>query len=133
MLVREGAPGIRTVCEVGGWRPPHHRGVAEERSEAMKRTRRHQGAAFKAPVVLAAATGAKPLAEWSEPFHVHPPQVTEWTQPLRARAVDVCGGATPTADTPDLQTRHAKIGPRAWENDCFEGALRKAGWRSATR
>ena len=80
----EGAPGIRTVSEVGGWGPPHDRGVAEERSEAMKRTRRHQGAAFKAPVALAAATGAKTLAEWSEPFHVHPPQVTEWTQALRA-------------------------------------------------
>ena len=50
----------------------------------MKSTRRNQGGAFKAPVALAAATGAKTLAEWSEPFHVHSPQVTEWTQPLRA-------------------------------------------------
>ena len=70
------------MSEVGAWRPPHHRGVADERSEAMKRTRRNQGAAFKAPVALAAATGDKTLAELSEQFHVHPTQITEWKQQL---------------------------------------------------
>ena len=99
----------------------------------MKRTRRNHGATFKAQVALAAVTGDKTLAELAEQFHVHPTQITEWKPHLLARAVDVCGGATPTADTPDLQTRHAKIGPRGWENDCLEGALSKAGWLSATR
>ena len=99
----------------------------------MKSTRRNQGAAFKAEVAVAAATGDKTLAELSEQFHVHPTQGTEGKPHLLARAVDVCGGANPTADTPDLTTLHAKIGPRAWENDCSEGALLKAGWLSATR
>ena len=99
----------------------------------MKRTRRNHGATFKAQVALAAAKGDKTLAELSEQFHIHPTQLTEWKQQLLARAADVFGGTKPTADTPDLKTLHSKIGPRAWENDCLEGALSKAGLLSATR
>lgn len=83
----------------------------------MKRTRRNHGATFKAQVALAAVKGDKTLAELSEQFHVHPPQVTEWTQQLLARAADVFGGTKPTSDTPDLKTLHAKIGQLAREHD----------------
>ena len=99
----------------------------------MKRTRRNHGAAFKAQVALAAMKGDKTLAELAEHFGIHPTQITEWKQQLLARAVDVFGGAKPTADTPDLKTLHAKIGQLALEHDCLEGALIKAGWLSATR
>ena len=99
----------------------------------MKRTRRHHGAAFKAQVALAAMKGDKTLAELAEHFGIHPTQITEWKQQLLARAVEVFGGAKPTADTPDLKTLHAKIGQLALENDFLEGALIKAGLLSAKR
>ena len=99
----------------------------------MKRTRRNHGAAFKAQVALAAMKGDKTLAELAEHFGIHPTQITEWKQQLFARAVDVFGGAKPTADTPDLKTLHAKIGQLALENDFLEGALIKAGLLSAKR
>ena len=99
----------------------------------MKRTRRNHGAAFKAQVALAAMKGDKTLAELAEHFGIHPTQITEWKQQLLARAVDVFGGAKPTADTPDLKTLHAKIGQLALENDFLEGALIKAGLLSAKR
>ena len=98
----------------------------------MKRTRRNHGATFKAQVALAAVKGDKTLAELAEQFQVHPTQITEWKQQLQARAADVFGGTTPTADTPDLKTLHAKIGQLARENDFLVGALTKAGLRSAT-
>ena len=98
----------------------------------MKRTRRNHGATFKAQVALAAVKGDKRLAELAEQFRVHPTQITEWKQQLLARAADVFGGAKPTADTPDLKTLHAKIGPLALENDFLAGALTKASLRSAT-
>ena len=82
---------------------------------------------------MAAVKGDKTLAELAEQFQVHPTQITEWKQQWLARAADVFGGTPPTADTPDLNTLHAKIGQRALENDCLAGALTKAGWRSATR
>ena len=65
------------------------RRVANQRSEAMKRTRRNHGATFKAQVVLAAFKGDKTLAELATQFGVHPTQITEWKQHLLARAVDV--------------------------------------------
>jgi len=97
----------------------------------MKRTRRNHGASFKAQVALAAVRGDKTLAELAEQFQVHPTQITEWKQQLQARAADVFGGTTPTADTPDLKTLHAKIGQLALENDFLVEALTKAGLRSA--
>ena len=84
----------------------------------MKRTRRHHGAAFKAQVALAAIKGEKALAELAEQFSVHPPQITEWKQPLLARAADVFSGTTPTSAAPDLTALHAKIGQLALEHDC---------------
>ena len=99
----------------------------------MKRTRRHHGAAFKAQVALAACKGDKTRAELATQFGGHPPQITEWTQPLRARAVDVFGGTKSTSDAPDLKVLPATIGPLARENDFSEGALIKAGLLSAKR
>jgi transposase len=99
----------------------------------MKRTSRNHGATFKAQVAVAAVKGDKTRAEIAEQFHVHPTQITEWKQQLLTRATDVFGGATPTADMPDLKTLHAKIGQLALEHDCLEGALIKAGLLSAKR
>ena len=97
----------------------------------MKQTRRNHGATFKAQVALAAVKGDKTLADLAEQFQVHPTQITEWKQPLLARAADVFGGAPPPAETPDLKTLHAKIGQLALEHDFLVGALTKAGLRSA--
>ena len=99
----------------------------------MKRTRRNHGATVKAQVALAAIKGQKTVAELAEQFQVHPTQVTEWKQQLLTRAADVFGGATPSAEAPDLKTLHAKIGQLTLENDFLEGALTKAGLLSATR
>jgi transposase-like protein len=52
--------------------------MANQRSEAMKRTNRNHGATFKAQVALAAVKGDKTLAELAEQFRVHPTQITEW-------------------------------------------------------
>lgn len=83
----------------------------------MKRMRRNHGATFKAQVAVAAIKGDKTLAELAEQFSVHPTQITEWKQPLLARAADVFGGSKPPSDTPDLRTLHAKIGQLALEHD----------------
>ena len=80
---------------------------------------------------MAAVTGDKPLAELAEQFRLHPTQSTEWKHPFLARAADVFGGTTPTADTPDLQTLHAKMGPLALEHEFLAGARTQAGVRSA--
>ena len=98
----------------------------------MKRRRRNHGPTCKAQVALAAVKSDKTLAELAERFQVHPTQITEWKQQLLARAAEVFGGTTPTADTPDLKTLHAKIGQLALENDFLAGALTKVGLRSAT-
>jgi len=97
----------------------------------MKRTRRNHGATFKAQVAVAAIKGDKTLGELAEQFSVHPTQITEWKQQLLARAADVFGGTKAAAEMPDLKTLHAKIGQLALENDFLEGALTKAGLRSA--
>ncbi len=55
-----------------------HQLMANQRSEAMKRTNRNHGATFKAQVALAAVKGDKTLAELAEQFRVHPTQITEW-------------------------------------------------------
>jgi transposase-like protein len=116
---------------VVAWLYERHQVVVNQRSEAMKRTRRNHGASFKAQVALAAVKGDKTLAELAEQFSVHPTQSTEWKQQLLARAADVFGGTKPPSETPDFKTLHAKIGQLALENDFLAGALTKAGLRSA--
>ncbi|HSL05904.1 MAG TPA: hypothetical protein VK901_20505 [Nitrospiraceae bacterium] len=73
----------------------------------MKSTSRNHGAPFKAP---AAMKGDKTLAEWAEPCHVPPPQITEWKPQRRVRAADVLGGTHPTPDPPARPTLQATIG-----------------------
>ena len=92
--------------------------VASQRSEALKSTRRHHGAAFKAQVALAASKGEQALAELAEPFSVQPTQITEWKPQWLARAADVFGGTNPTSGAPDHKALLAKIGQRALEHDC---------------
>jgi transposase-like protein len=118
---------------VEAWLHHRHREVVNEKTEAMKRTRRNHGAAFKAQVALAAVKGDKTLAELADQFSVPLTQITEWKQQLLARAADVCGGTKSPSDTPDLTTLHAKIGQLALENDCLQGALIKADLLSAKR
>ena len=64
------------------WLHERHQMVVNQRSEAMKRTRRNHGATFKAQVAVAAIKGDKTLGELAEQFSVHPTQITEWTQQL---------------------------------------------------
>ena len=66
----------------------HPRKVANQRSEAMRRTRCNHGTAFKAQLVFAAFKGDKTLVELAAQFGVHPTQTTEWKQPLLAREHD---------------------------------------------
>ena len=130
--LREGAPEIGTVCEVGGWLDRRHQQVANQRSEALERPRRNHGAPCKAQGALSAVKGDKTRAELAEPFRGPPPPSTAWQQPLLARAADVLGGAHPAADTPDLKTLHAQMGPLALAHDVGAGARTTAGLRSAT-
>ena len=82
-------------------------------------------------MALAAVKGDKTLAELAEQFQVYPTQITDWKQQLLARAADVFGGTTLSADTPDLKTLRAKIGQLALENDFLAGALTKRVLRNA--
>jgi transposase-like protein len=99
-----------------------------------KKSRRNHGAEFKAKVALAAVRGEKTVAELAEQFEVHPTQVTQWKQQLLERAGEVFDGPRGKEPTPvDVKLLHAKIGQLALENDFLEGALTKAGMRSAKR
>ncbi len=66
------APEIRTVVAL---LHRSHGMVANQRSTAMKRTRRNHGAEFKAKAALATLKGDKTLAELAEHFGVHPTQI----------------------------------------------------------
>ena len=46
-----------------------------------------------------------------------PTQITEWKPPWLARAADVWDGSNQTAEMPDLEPLHAKIGHRALEHE----------------
>ena len=101
-----------------------------------KRTRRNHSPAFKAKVALAAIKGEKTITQLSDQFGVHVSQINAWKDQLQAGAVDVFGagpGAKPAAPTVDIKSLHAKIGELTLENDFLEGALVKAGLRSAKR
>jgi transposase-like protein len=101
-----------------------------------KRPRRNHTPAFKAKVALAAIKGDRTLAQLAEQFDVHPNQITTWKAQLEEGAADVfgSGGGSGTAQPAvDVKLLHAKIGELTLENDFLEGALGKAGLRSARR
>jgi transposase len=99
-----------------------------------KRTRRNHTPAFRAKVALAAVKGDKTLSELATQFDVHPTQITQWKAQLLERAAEIFDGGSRSTEPPvDLKALHAKIGELALENDFLEGALNKAGLRSAKR
>src|SRR3954466_11967624 len=101
-----------------------------------RRTRRNHTPAFKAKVALAAVKGDRTLAQIAEQFDVHPNQVTSSKAQLEGSAAAGFGpGSGSAASEPmvDVKSLHAKIGELTLENDFLEGALTKAGLRSAKR
>ena len=99
-----------------------------------KRSRRNHSSAFRAKVALAALKGDQTLSELAVQFDVHPTQITQWKAQLLERAASIFEGGTRSPEPPvDLKALHAKIGQLALENDFLEGALGKAGLRSAKR
>jgi transposase len=99
-----------------------------------RRSRRNHSSAFRAKVALAAFKGDKTLSELATHFDVHPTQITQWKAQLLERVADLFEGGSRSTEPPvDLQALHAKIGELALENDFLEGALNKAGLRSAKR
>ena len=99
----------------------------------MRRPRRNHSAAFKAKVALAAVKGERTLAELAQQFDVHPNQITQWKGLLLERAERVFAEGTGGSPVVDVKALHAKIGELTLENDFLEGALIKAGMRSARR
>ena len=59
-----------------------------QKSTRMKRTRRNHAPEFKAQVALVAIPGDQTLAELAEHVEVYPNQISAWTHPLTASAVD---------------------------------------------
>ena len=99
-----------------------------------KRSRRNHTPTFRAKVALAAVKGDRTLAELATQFDVHPTQITQWKAQLLERAAEIFEGGSRSTEPPvDLKALHAKIGELALENDFLEGALGKAGLRSAKR
>ena len=99
-----------------------------------KRSRRNHTPTFRAKVALAAVKGDRTLAELATQFDVHPTQITQWKAQLLERAAEIFEGGSRSTEPPvDLKSLHAKIGELALENDFLEGALGKAGLRSAKR
>ncbi len=77
--MREGSGNSDSVLS-GNLASPALPGVVNERSEAIKRTRRNHGAIFKVQVALTAIKGDKALARLAEQVSVHPTQITDWKQ-----------------------------------------------------
>ncbi len=99
-----------------------------------RRPRRNHTPVFKSRVALAAIKGDKTVAELSQQFDVHSNQITQWKNQLLERAGVVFEGSGYQAAPPiDVKELPAKIGELTLENDFLEGALTKAGLRSAKR
>ena len=78
-LNTSGERGTRKFGQWGTWSPCF---TDAPRGDAMKRTRRNHGAAFKTQVAFAAGQGEKTLAELAPQFGVPPTQTTEWKPQL---------------------------------------------------
>ena len=100
-----------------------------------KRSHRTHSPAFIAKVALAAIKGEKTLADLAQQCDVHPNQITTWKSQLLEGAAAVFGQekAEPKEGGVDLTSLHARIGELTLANDFLEGALSKAGLRSAKR
>jgi transposase-like protein len=100
-----------------------------------RRPRRNHSPAFKAKVAVAAVKGDRTLAQLPEHFDVHPNQVRAWKAQLEGGTSEVFGTGSPATAVPavDVKSLHVKIGELTLENDFLEGALTKAGLRSAKR
>lgn len=86
-------------------------------------------------MALAAIKGEKTLAELVQQFGVHPNQITKWKSQLLEGAAGVFGQekAEPRETAANFKVLHAKIGELTLANEFLEGALSKAGLRSAKR
>ena len=84
-----------------------------------RRTRRNHSPALKAKVALAAIRGEQTLAELVQQFDVHPNQIKQWKEHLRAGMPEVFDGGVKQAAAPesDVTALHAKIGQLTLEND----------------
>ena len=102
-----------------------------------RRPRRNHTPAFKAKVALAAIKGERTIAQLADQFDVHANQIATWKDQLSQGAADVfesgSGGVRQAEPDIDVKALHAKIGELTLENDFLEGALSKAGLRSAKR
>jgi transposase len=96
------------------------------------RQRRRHAPAFKAQVALAALKGDQTLAEWAQQHDLHPNQITAWQTPRLARVAQVCDGG-PFVASPDIKTRHTKLGELTLEQDFLASALTQAGLLGAQR
>ena len=88
-----------------------------------KRHRRNHTAVFKAKVALEAVKEGQNLMELSEPFQVHPNQITEWKKQLLEKASEVFEKGKKSSLEPDVKELHAKIGRLTMENDFLAVAL----------
>ena len=94
------------------------------------RPRRNRSPAFKAKVALAALKGDATLAELAKRFALHAHQIGQWREQMLAGAAEVFAAGGGPADPPvDVTALQAKSGAITLENDLFERALTKAGWR----
>ena len=100
----------------------------------MRRPRSNHSAAFKAKVALEAIRGDLTLAELAAKHGIHHTMIAAWKrQAIDGMAGTFSGGgdAAKAVSESEVEKLHAKIGQLALEHDFLEGALTKAGLRSA--
>lgn len=75
----------------------------------------------------------KMLTELSQPFELHPNQITEWRRQLLDKATDVFDPAGKTPLTVDLKPLHAEIGQQALPLDFLNSTLIKVELLSTSK
>jgi len=93
----------------------------------MRRKRRHHSPEFKAKVALAAVRGDGTMAELAEHFDVHPNPIQEWKKRWVEQAGELFARGSQSDGVSDdtVQSRHAKIGQLAMENDFLARGLER--------